>query len=176
VVLDGQRVRVGDLVGMRYLAELLARPGQIIPAVTLASGGGMPRTATRQDVLDDEARAAYTARAHELTAELDEAEADHDLGRAEKLRMEIDALVDEIESATGLGGRARTFSDPAERARTAVRKAIKRAVDVIDDANPAIAETLRSTITTGTTCLYTPDPRAPVVWSTTSEQGERSTS
>ncbi len=173
VVLDGQRVRVGDLVGMRYLAELLARPGQIIPAVTLASGGAMPRTATRQHVLDDEARAAYTARAHELTAELDEAEADHDLGRAEKLRIEIDALVDEIESATGLGGRARTFSDPAERARTAVRKAIKRAVDVIDDANPAIAETLRSTITTGITCLYTPDPRSPVVWSTTSEQSDQ---
>jgi hypothetical protein len=173
VVLDGQRVRVGDLVGMRYLAELLARPGQVIAAVTLASGGGMPRSGARQDVLDDEARAAYTARARELTVELAEAEADHEPGRAEKLRMEIDALVDEIESATGLGGRARAFADPAERARTAVRKAIKRAVDLIDDANPAIAEALRSTITTGTTCVYTPESRSPVAWSTTPSDDDR---
>jgi hypothetical protein len=166
VVLDGQRVRVGDLVGMRYLSELLTRPGQVIAAVTLASRGSVPRSTTSQEVLDDEARAAYAARAHELTTELAEAEAGNDIGRAERLRLEMDALVDELESATGLGRRSRTFSDPAERARTAVRKAIKRAIDVIDDANPTIAEILRTTVSTGTSCDYTPDPRAPVTWST----------
>jgi hypothetical protein len=166
VALEGQRVRVGDLVGMRYLSELLTRPGQVIAAVTLASHGSVPRSTTPQEVLDDEARAAYAARAHELTGELAEAEADNDIGRAERLRLEMDALVDELESATGLGGRSRTFNDPVERARTSVRKAIKRAIDVIDDANPAIAEILRSTVGTGTSCVYTPDPRRPVTWST----------
>jgi hypothetical protein len=52
------------------------------------------------------------------------------------------------------------------RLRPAVRKAIKRAIDVIDDANPAIAEVLRTTVSTGTTCSYTPDPRVPITWST----------
>jgi tetratricopeptide (TPR) repeat protein len=166
VALDGHRVRIADLIGMTYLAELLTRPGQLIPALTLASQGSVPREPTRHELLDDEARAAYAARAKELTVDLAEAEANNDLVRAEQLRIELDALVDELEAATGLSGRPRTFTDPTERARTAVRKAIKRAIDVIDDANPVIAEALRTSITTGATCSYTPDPHDPVTWST----------
>ncbi|HEY7070914.1 MAG TPA: ATP-binding protein, partial [Acidimicrobiales bacterium] len=89
----------------------------------------------------------------------------NDLGRAERLRVELDALVDEIESATGLGGRARAFTDPGERARSSVSKAIKRAIDMIDDASPAIAAALRDTVQCGTVCSYVPDPKAPVSWS-----------
>jgi tetratricopeptide (TPR) repeat protein len=166
VVLDGQRVRVPDLVGMRYLAELLVRPGQLLTALALASDGTMTGAAPFHEVLDDEARQRYGDRARELSTELAEAEADNDVARAEKLRLELDLLVDELESATGLSGRPRTFADPTERARTAVRKAIKRALDTIDDANPTIADHLRATIVTGTTCAYTPDPRQPVRWAT----------
>ena len=167
VALDGQRVRVGDLIGMGYLAELLIRPGRPIPALTLAGLGAAARGPAPHEVLDDEARAAYTARAQELTVDLAEAEADNDLIRAETLRIEVDALVEQVESATGLSGRPRTFTDDAERARTAVRKAIKRAVDVIDDANPAIAGLLRASVSTGATCVYTPPATDPVVWTTT---------
>lgn len=164
IALGGQRVRVRGLVGMTYLAELLTRPGQPIPALTLASYPSLPRPSSRQELLDGRARAAYRARARELAAELTEAEADHDLGRVEKLRVELDMLVTELETATGLNNRARTFTDPAERARSAVRKAIKRALDAIDDANPTIATAIRDTVTTGYICMYTPDPRTPVTW------------
>lgn len=165
VTLDGHRVRVPDLIGMRYLAELLTRPGQHIPALTLASDGTVAGSSPHE-VLDPQARAHYERRARELTEDLAAAEADHDRGRADKLRLEIDALIDELESATGLAGRTRRFADPTERARTAVRKAIKRAIDTLDDANPSLATHLRATVVTGTTCSYTPAPHAPVTWST----------
>ncbi|MGH9229678.1 MAG: hypothetical protein ACRD07_13310 [Acidimicrobiales bacterium] len=63
VALDGHRVRVPNLVGMRYLAELLTRPGQSVPALTLASEGAPVGASSRQELLDDEARDAYAARA-----------------------------------------------------------------------------------------------------------------
>ena len=62
--------------------------------------------------------------------------------------------------------KARAFADPAERARTSVRKAIKRAIDTISDADVTTGRMLRSTIETGHRCSYTPDPDAPVTWST----------
>jgi tetratricopeptide (TPR) repeat protein len=174
IALDGRRVRVGDLVGMSYLAELLTHPGQHIPALTLAAFGAAPQGSSRHDVLDEEARAAYAARARELGDELARAEADNDLVRCERLRDELDALVDEVEAATGLGRRSRAFADDGERARTSVRKAIKRAIDAIDDAEPALAEMLRETVTTGATCVYTADPRVAVTWVTGEDADVRS--
>jgi tetratricopeptide (TPR) repeat protein len=166
VALGDRRARVPNLVGMRYLAELLTRPGQTIPALTLASQGLAPGSPGPQELLDDEARAAYQARAHELAGDLAEAEADNDPARAEKARIELDALVDQLEAATGLGGRSRAFTDPTERARSSVSKAVKRAIDAIDDVSPEIAGTLRATVSSGVVCSYTPDVQSPVVWST----------
>jgi tetratricopeptide (TPR) repeat protein len=166
VELDGHRAVVGDLVGMCYLAELLESPGRSIPALTLASGEAAVPEAGWHELLDDRARAAYTARLRELTGELAEADANADLGQAERLRAARDMLVDELERATGLGGRPRSFAGDAERARTAVRKAIKRAIDEIDAGHPAIGRVLRSAVTTGTTCVYEPGSHAPIVWTT----------
>ncbi len=167
VELSGHRVLVGDLVGMGYLAELVTHPGQTIPALTLAGRGqSLVDGAARHEVLDDTARAAYAARVDELADDLAAAEADADIGRAERARAELDLLVDELEAATGLGGRARQFGGPSERARTAVRKALKRAIDEIDAADHEIGELLRSSIVTGSTCAYTPDAELAVAWST----------
>jgi tetratricopeptide (TPR) repeat protein len=168
VAVEGREALVPDRIGMTYLAELLTRPGRAVPAVELAGGPGAAAAGVerpRQDVLDADARAAYTTQARALTTELAAAEDRGDAARAERLRSEIDALADEVEAATGLGGRPRGFADGAERARTAVRKALKRAIDEIDAAEPAIGAALHATVTTGTTCAYTPDPRAPIRWS-----------
>ena len=165
VALGDRRALVGDRVGMRYLAELLVRPGQVVSSLTLASQGQVPDDAAAHELLDDRAREHYAARARELVDDVARAEADHDLARAERLRDELDALVDQLGSAVGLGGRARSFADPTERARSAVGKAIRRALDAIDRADPVLAELLRATVTTGTACAYTPDPRRPIAWS-----------
>ncbi|QUQ63005.1 AAA ATPase domain protein [Kutzneria sp. CA-103260] len=147
----GREVLVEDLIGMRHLAQLLAHPDVPIPAVSLAHGGA--EAMSEQSILDDQARAAYTARAREIAHLIPESSP----ARAEELRRELDALAAELGATTGLGGRGRTFAGPAERARTSVRKAIKRAIDVVRAADPAVAAVLDSTISTGYQCVYTPD-------------------
>ncbi len=168
VEIGDRRAVVADLLGMSYIAELLTRPGQHISALTLAAGAAVMTERARHELLDDQARTAYAARARELSDELAEAEANADIARAEHLRGELDALAEEIEAATGLGGRPRAFMDHGELARTSVRKAIKRAIDAIDARDHSIADALRSCVSTGSTCSYTPDPRRAVVWSTAS--------
>ena len=126
-----RRAVVEDLVGMRHLARLLARPGR-----AGARAGAGRRTPprwrpgrSRQPVLDGPARRAYADRARRLVAELADARERADRGRVAVLEREADALADELGRSTGALGRTRDFPAPAERARTAVRKAIKRAVD-----------------------------------------------
>jgi hypothetical protein len=164
VAIDDRQVLVPDRVGMQYLATLLTRPGRSTTALALAGHGAVPDSATRQELLDDTARRSYERQARLLLAEVEEAEARGEAARVDRLRAEIDALADQLGAATGLGGRSRTFADPAELARTSVRKAIKRAIDTIDASSPVIAGVLRSCIETGYECSYTPDPDAPVTW------------
>ncbi len=152
-----RRVVVEDLVGMRHLARLLDRPGVPVPALELAVGGvPAPAEPSRQAVLDRRARAAYTARARRLVAELTDARERADLRLVARLETEADALAAELGRSTGALGRTRAFPGPAERARTAVRKAIKRAVDVIAEADAGIGAELRATVNTGYACSYTP--------------------
>jgi tetratricopeptide (TPR) repeat protein len=155
VELGDHRAVVPDLVGMVYLAELVAHPAQAISAWTLAGGGGNPGE-LRQEIIDRQARDAYALRARELAGDLAEAEADNDLGRADRLRIELDAVVEQIEAATGLGGRPRAFTTEHERARTSVRKAIKRAIEEIRGADPVVGEILDTSVVTGSVCMYTP--------------------
>ena len=49
------------------------------------------------------------------------------------------------------------FADAPERARTAVQKAVKRAIDEIAAANPAIGQHLARRVETGATCCYRPE-------------------
>jgi tetratricopeptide (TPR) repeat protein len=169
LTLNGHRAIVPHRIGMTYLARILTNPGQEISALALAAestGPLSPLTASNhQPLIDDQARAAYRRRAEELTDELAEAETNTDLARAEILRAEIAALLDELERVSAKGGRTRPFADPHERARTAVRKAIKRAIDETATIDPTIGGLLRSTITTGTTCRHTPNPHHPTTWS-----------
>jgi hypothetical protein len=155
---DGRTARVPDSVGMRYLARLVEMPGVEVGAVDLASPDNTTHVRARQALIDDRALAAYRRRAGELQVEVDEAEDHCDLERAARARAEFDALVDEVERATGLLGRSRTFVDEVERARTSVQKAIKRAIARITTADPAIGHALAERIVTGTRCAYLPRP------------------
>lgn len=95
-----------------------------------------------------------------------------DLLRAERLEAEADALTAQLEHARALGGRSRAFAGPGERARTAVRKAITRAIDEIGAGDPQIAAALRPVIRTGSHCSYVPD--GPVTWSAPEHSHARS--
>jgi hypothetical protein len=158
VELGARAVLVDHSVGMTHLAALLANPGQEITATDLAAGSVQPDTGppAAQPVLDGPAGRAYKNRLEQLDAEIDELEANHQRQQAQARRAERDWLVAELASATGLGGRARGFTGSEERARTAVGKAIRRAVERVAIADPVIGDELRATVRTGTRCSYAP--------------------
>jgi hypothetical protein len=52
----------------------------------------------------------------------------------------------------------------AEHARATVRRAIRAALDRLELHDGEVAQALRTTVLTGATCRYEPDPYRPVVW------------
>lgn len=169
VTLGSRSVTVEHSVGMGHLATLLAHPGREIPAADLAAGPELPGPDQRdrvsaggpagsaQPLLDEVARRRYRQRLSELAAEIDELEASNDLERAARSRAERDWLLSELVAATGIGGRSRQFTGNDERARIAVGKAIRRAIDRITQADPVIGRELQSTVSTGLRCSYRPE-------------------
>ncbi len=154
----GRTAVVDDLVGLRHLATLVANPGVDIPAVQLAgpdrqSSGPEPG---RQPVLDQEALRQYRSRLRELADDIRQADLHGDGERAAELQSEADWLLHEVEAGTGLGGRTRHFTDDSERARIAVGKAIRRALERVSAADAVIGEELRACIETGAHCCYRP--------------------
>jgi hypothetical protein len=143
---------VADSVGMRYLAFLIEHPGQEIPAAQLA--GASNRGMSAEPVLDDAARAAYRRRAKELQDQLDDAHQVGDADSEERITAEMDWLLAEIQRTTGLGGRPRRFADDSERARTAVRKAVRRALDRIRQTDEMLGAELEADVVTGASCCY----------------------
>jgi hypothetical protein len=160
--LGGQDIQVEHSVGLLHLATLIANPGHEIPAIELAAGPGLlaalPATVTvsSQPVLDDLATHEYRQRAAQLDAEIGDLQARGESERAALAIAERDWLTSELAAATGIAGRARTFTGNEERARIAVGKAIRRALDRIAEADPGIGAHLRATIRTGLRCSYQP--------------------
>ncbi|MCB0994505.1 MAG: AAA family ATPase [Acidimicrobiales bacterium] len=162
---------VADLKGMAMLAVLLARPGREMHVVELSAtvdGVTGSTRSTEEDgpVLDQRALAAYRSRIEELQETIEEAERDADLERASRAGEELDALVSELSSAVGLGGRPRFRDRTAERARVRVTKAIRTAVAKIADVAPHLAFHLDTFVRTGVYCEYRPPPDATPTWIT----------
>jgi TolB-like protein len=146
---------VPDVRGLRDIAQLLARPGEEMHCVALS--GQPPDTGRGVEVLDEQAKRAYRRRLREIEAELAEAEAANDSGRAARIEEERERLIEEMRKATGLGGRDRKMGDAAERARTAVTWRIRHAIKKLEVAHPALARHLAHSIKTGVFCSYTPE-------------------
>lgn len=111
-------------------------------------------------ILDARAHTAYRARLAELREELAEAKGRNDLGRVERYREEIAALVQELSSAK----RGRTAAAHGERARVAVTKGLKGALERIAASHPELGRHLTATVGRGYFCVYRPDPVRPVRW------------
>ncbi|MFB4296691.1 hypothetical protein [Actinomadura sp. NTSP31] len=163
VELSGRVAAVDHCVGLEYLAVLMANPGQEMPAAELAAGHGGQGPAgsatPAQPLLDEAAKRQYKQRLAELQDQADQADLADEPDRAAELRGERDWLIGELASATGLGGRARRFADNDERARIAVGKAIRRALDRVADSDPVLGAELRAHVRTGVRCCYL-GPRA----------------
>jgi hypothetical protein len=161
----GREFHVSEL-----LANLLEAPvaaSEAIASGRLREDGGHCTTARRNDgspILDAQAKAEYKRRLNELRQDLGEAEQFNDPGRAAKTQDEMNAIAQHLASAIGLGGRDRKTSSEAERARCAVTKRVKQAIQRIGDANSLLGHHLTARIRTGYFCSYNPHPDRPVAW------------
>jgi TolB-like protein/tetratricopeptide (TPR) repeat protein len=160
VVFAGERALLPDLKGLDDIRTLLERPHAEVHCLDLA---GRDAEAPGDAVLDDRARTLLKGRIRDLQEELAEAEDMNDLGRAERVRAELDPLIDGLAAALGLGGRSRRLGDVAEKARTAVTWRIRHAIRRIETTHPAFGRHLANSVRTGTFCVYRPE--APVAWS-----------
>lgn len=153
-----------------HVTELLATPIDF-PMPRLLGGfwkvGGDAVTAGRQDcgpILDSQAKAEYKQRIDELRKDLEEAMRFNDFYHVAKIRSEIDAISEQLAAAVGLGGRNRRAWSDTERARSAVTKCIKKAIQKIGEAMPSLGYHLAARIKTGYLCSYNPHPDRPVTW------------
>jgi tetratricopeptide (TPR) repeat protein len=148
----GETAHVADCKGLQDLAILVGRPHELISVNELVAVD----EAGAADVLDERARREYKQRLDDIAGELREAEAGNDLVRAERLRAERDALIDELARATGLLGRPRRLGDPGERARKAVSARIRDAINRVEAVHSRLGAHLRASVVTGSQCSYQP--------------------
>ena len=160
---DGARARVPDSKGLRYVAELVSRPGVERHALDLVDRvEGVDRTIDRRAlgdagaVLDTQARTAYRHRIEQLRAEADDALAAGLLETAEAREAELELLVHELSAAYGVGGRDRRASSAAERARLNVTRALRTALSRMSEAVPGAGDALDRRIRTGLYSVYEP--------------------
>jgi predicted ATPase len=151
----GRQATVRGSRGMESIARLLAAPGSEIHCLDLMDAG--VEQSSTGEVIDAPARRRYEERIRELQAQIDEAEADNDFGRADRAQEEFDALVEHLAAALGTGGKARRAGDTAERARSAATHRIRSAIRVLDDVHEPLARHLRRSISTGIYCSYRPE-------------------
>jgi hypothetical protein len=163
--------------GLRYIACLLRHPNErfhvrelaasvvgMVPPLTTSGPGFRAEWEDATPILDSKSKAEYRARLSELRADLEEAERMNDRGRAERIRREVEFVNDELCAAVGLSGRDRKMSDPAERTRLRIGKAIRSALSAIREHDPSLAHHLTTCIRTGYYCAYLPDPRQLMSW------------
>lgn len=147
----GRRILLPDLKGLHDIRRLIEAAGEEIHCLDLDER----IVETPGDALmDEKARNAAKARLRELQADLEEAEDANDIGRAERLREEMDGLIEALSAALGLGGRRRRLGDASEKARTAVTWRIRHALRRIEAADPDLGRYLGARVRTGTFCSF----------------------
>ena len=164
VGLESKTKTLKDARGHRYLHALLRSPRVEVHVLELAYPEGAPTDSDAGPVLDAAAKDAYRRRALSLRETQREAEANNDFARAQRAAAELDALAEELAKAVGLGGRDRKVGSAAERARSSVTQALRRAIKAIEKHCPELAAHLRNSVRSGVFCAYEPEPGAEIDW------------
>jgi hypothetical protein len=140
---------------MAYLAHLVERPHTEVHVLDLVGSSEADR-GDAGEVLDAQAKREYKARLEELRDQLEDAEDRGLVDRAETIREEMEAIARGLKAGTGLGGRARRVDSAVDRARSAVQRRIKDAIDRIAEQDAELGATLRRAVRTGNVCSYSP--------------------
>jgi hypothetical protein len=146
--------------GTWYIEQLLTKPNIAFRCTHLEAlqAGLAEETSTGSigEVVDMETLKGYRDRLQEIDEEFEEATSFNDPARQEKLGNERQAILNQIKSAQGLGGRVRQKFD-AERSRKTVCKAISRAIEAIEKVHPELGLHLHKSINLGLEVSYSPD-------------------
>lgn len=144
--------------GMQYLAYLVERPGVDVHVLELVGSSDHADRGDAGELLDAPALRAYRARLQALREAVVEAEARGETERAERAHSELEAIANELARSTGLGGQSRRGESAVDRARSAVQRRIKDALDRIAEQDKGLGSWLRRAIRTGNSCSYRPEP------------------
>lgn len=175
VTAAGRTVEVEHCRGMAHLAVLFGNPGREISALHLAtipraslsaaaSPAPAPRTATSPSTgtgpqFDDQAVRAYRERRSGPRPGIEHRGID---GRRDFEGRDVEggdtgrSGIGRGDAAGGLTDWVRALPSADERARIAVGKAIRRALQRIADADPELGRLLAAGVRTGKQCMYTP--------------------
>jgi 7-cyano-7-deazaguanine synthase in queuosine biosynthesis len=187
VAYAGSLAHAKDSKGMRYIARLIQANGREISALALeraeatenetAPPDGRTWTTTeleehglrvegvdyRDILVDDQTRRELQAREAELRERIREATENEDEVALDAVRCELEEIERYLQAARSRGGRSRQFTNDAERARKAVSRDIRRALDAVDRVNRELGQHLRRELHVGRMCCYC--PASPVSWS-----------
>lgn len=161
----GRVAHLPDAKGLRDLHLLLGSPGREVSAAELINPASLVRAAEQSGadlVLDERAREEYRTRLAQLDEQIERAVHGRRDQRAAELDRERAALIEELRTATGRGGRARKLGETGERARKTVTARIRDTLRRIESNHPELGEHLRASVRTGLTCHY--QPVRPVRW------------
>jgi len=161
----GETFRLKSSLGLTYIARLMETPGREVHVLDLVrerQGASDPSELSDQgdagELIDESAKESYRRRLDDLRETLAEAESFGDGARADRARAEMELLARELSRAVGLGGRARKAGVAAERARSAVQRRIRHAIERVRGHSPGLADFFERSVNTGIYCSYIPVP------------------
>jgi hypothetical protein len=161
LVFEDRDVHVMDRKGLGHIANLLRSPSKSLHCLELlAAQRGvrqLPALGSAGETLDRQAFEDYRLRIEDLEDRLAQAERNQDQGQKELLQAEYEQVTDELQRATGFGGRHRQAHDDAEKIRKGVCNAITRAIKAIREHHPELADHLKRRIKLGLFVSYEPD-------------------
>ena len=171
-----------DRVGLRHLYHLLQNPGRPITTRELSAlekgfagsadvrlisttaeedGFSIRGRDPRDELLDNKATQQYRAAIKKIDADLD-ALPPHEHRQREKLEHDRKFFLKELAQAAGISGRPGRASADDDKIRSAITKAISRAMIDLAGRCPPLGLHLKQSIKTGHNPSYVPDP--PVPW------------
>jgi hypothetical protein len=142
--------------GIQYLARLVEQPDVAIHVLELAGSGDHPDRGDAGELLDSNAFRTYRARLEALRNAVDEAETRGDVSGAERARDEMDTIAQELARASGRGGRTRRAESAVDRARSAVQRRLKDAIQRIVEQDADLGAWLTRAVHTGNYCIFRP--------------------
>ena len=160
----GRSVQLKSIKGLSYLAALLRYPDRGFSHLdlTLEVGEGAADTVeniSREDglsvsaspeaaheVLDRRAIREYQSTLNDLKAEWENANRNDDRGTAERLKMDIDQIEEQLIEGLGFGGRSHRKTEAAKSLRDRVNQAIRGARGKIEEHHPELDQHLATSL------------------------------